>query len=121
MEGAEAPDTFACYLKSLATHFDEDGDPVSTLVVISEGGEATTRENKLNTDNLSNNQHAVRQAIRTHRKDGDSASYQVVRYDLKSLRLRLKTITAGSQHWLTTGISVGMVNCYLCLIITHKK
>ena len=45
MKDAEAPDTFAYDLKSLITHFDEDGDPVTTLVLIPEDREETTSEN----------------------------------------------------------------------------
>ncbi len=59
MKDAEASNTFTYDLTSLTTHIDEDGDPVSTLVLIPEGREATTSENMPNANNLTSNHSAI--------------------------------------------------------------
>ncbi|NRA17485.1 MAG: AAA family ATPase [Oceanospirillaceae bacterium] len=105
MKDAEAPDTFAYDLKSLTTHFDEDGDPVTTLVLIPEGREATTSENKPNAGNVSGNHQAVWQAVRSRRKVGESVSQQVVRGDLKAQGIDTKNLA----RWIAKLVDDGQL------------
>jgi putative DNA primase/helicase len=106
MKDAEAPDTYAYDLQSLNTHIDEDGDPVSTLVLIPEGREATTSENIPAVNNLSNNHTAVWQAVRSRRVAGESVSYQVVRDDLKAQGMSTNNL----NRWIEKLVKDGKLN-----------
>jgi putative DNA primase/helicase len=103
MKDAEAPDTYAYDLQSLNTHIDEDGDPVSTLVLIPEGREATTIENAPRSNNVSANHTAVWQAVRSRRARDEPASIQVIKGDLKAQGINTKNFGRWLDKMLENG------------------
>ena len=103
MKDAEAPDTYAYDLQALSTHIDEDGDPVSTLVVIPQGREATTIENAPRANNVSPNHTAVWQAVRSRRVRDEPASVEVIKGDLKAQGINIKNFGRWLDKMLENG------------------
>ncbi|NRA17500.1 MAG: hypothetical protein HRU04_18580 [Oceanospirillaceae bacterium] len=108
MKDAEAPDTFAYDFQTLTTHFDEDGDPVSTLVLIQEGRQATSSENKPS----ANNHQAIWQSVGSPRAIGESVTVQVVRDDLKAQGFD-KTALKNFGRWVNKLVEDGQLICIL--------